>query len=69
MVILSKLKKNTALPHFHLYISQTKATLLTKMHTRKILVWRNSKTNYCLEPGSCREADSNLVGLKPDKGF
>lgn len=35
------------------------------MHTNlKIFsVWRNSETNYCLDPGSNRKADSNTEGL------
>ena len=30
---------------------------------RFFLVWRNSETNYCLDPGSDRKADSNTEGL------
>lgn len=36
------------------------------MHTnlKVFLVWRNSETSYCLDPGSDRKADSNTEGLR-----
>lgn len=65
MVRLSELKIQFCCLFHLLKISNT--ILLAKMHSGTVLGRKNSEINQCLEPGSCREADSNLVGftLKP----
>lgn len=43
------------------------AMRLAQRHTDNIAGCKNSEINQCLEPGNCREADSNLVGFTEAK--